>query len=204
MRRIAMLMLGLTTLSTACVLAPPLYWAESISGRVVDADSGEPIEGAVVVADWLLYSGGMGHGGVRDSLFAEEALTNGNGEFRFGKWGPKRRPAYQYLGYAPFLVVFKAGYRHQAMSNQASSNGFVRSSAWSGQDIRLTKFDGDAEQRLNSLDLILSISAQRPSMLREILVEQNRYTVWPPGGRTFFTHVANLLAKRDSNATNAR
>src|SRR5262245_1627300 len=85
------------------VFAPPLYLREMIHGRVIDADTGQPIERAVVVADWKLYGGGIGHGGHRRSLFVEETVTDANGEFTFGKWGPKQRPAYAVLDTAPWL-----------------------------------------------------------------------------------------------------
>src|SRR5207248_7620523 len=108
------LLLSLPLLSSifACALAPPLYWAEQIHGRVVDSEKGTPIEGAVVLADWKLYGGGIGHGGHRNSLFVEETLTDRDGAFRFGKWGPKLRPATSALDNAPWLVVFKSGYEH--------------------------------------------------------------------------------------------
>src|ERR1051326_9360341 len=106
-------LLSLLLCTSACVLAPPLYWADEISGKVVDADTRAPIEGGGVLADWKLYRGGIGHGGHRDSLLVEETVTDGGGEFHFGKWGPRVRPMYAVLDTAPWLVVFKAGYEHQ-------------------------------------------------------------------------------------------
>ncbi len=104
-------MLTMLALS-GCVFAPPFYWAESIHGRVVDADTGEPIEEAVVVADWKLYGGGMGHGGHRNSLLVEETLSDTNGEFRFGKWGPKLRPAREEPVYRPWPGDGPAFFNH--------------------------------------------------------------------------------------------
>src|SRR5690349_11262028 len=112
MRQVASLMIALLTLA-GCLIAPPLYWGEEVHGRVIDADTETPIEGAVVMANWRLASAGYGHGGHFHSLVIEATRTDSNGEFAFGKWGPKMRPAYQALDYAPQLVIFKQGYNHE-------------------------------------------------------------------------------------------
>jgi hypothetical protein len=188
--------LVLTLALSGYVLAPPLYWAEAIHARVTDAETGAPVEGAVVVADWKLYGGGIGHGGHRESLFVEETATDGNGEFTFGKWGPKRRPAHAVLDTAPWLVIFKAGYHHRFLPNAADSNESVRRSDWDGQTVPLRPFTGTAEERLSALRLVLSISAQQPRILREILAERVAYPSWPGEGPAFFEHVRSLLRKR--------
>ncbi len=82
------LLLLLAMVLPSCVFAPPLYWGEVIQARVIDADTGQPVDGAAVVADWKLYGGGIGHGGHHRPLFVEETVTDANGEFTFGKWGP--------------------------------------------------------------------------------------------------------------------
>jgi hypothetical protein len=74
--------LALAVTLSSCVFAPTLYWAEMIHGQVIDADSGQPIEGAVVVADWKLYGGGIGHGGHHRSLFVEETVPNSDRRMR--------------------------------------------------------------------------------------------------------------------------
>ena len=179
---------------TGC-LAPPMYWAESIHGRVVDADSGAPVEGAVVVADWKLYGGGMGHGGHRDSLFVEETVTDSNGEFRFGKWGPKLRPLSGELDTAPWLVVFKAGYEHRFLPNEYDSNWFVRRSDWDRKTVELQRFVGTAEQRVERLVGVLSLSELQQRMLQEILAEEGSYARWPGEGPALFSHVRTLLKR---------
>jgi hypothetical protein len=180
---------------SSCVLAPPLYWAEAIHARVIDADTGAPVQGAVVVADWKLYGGGIGHGGHRESLFVEETATDASGEFTFGKWGPKKRPAYAALDTAPWLVVFKRGYQHRFLPNAADSNASVRRSDWDGRTVELRRFSGTPEERIRALLLVLSISEQQPRALREILAEQGAYPSWPGEGPAFFEHVRALLER---------
>jgi hypothetical protein len=176
-----------------CALAPPFYWAESIHGRVVDADTGQPIQGAAVVADWKLYGGGMGHGGHRSSMLVEETVTDSNGEFRFGKWGPKLRPYYGILDTAPWLVIFKSGYEQRFLPNDQDSNWIVRRSDWNGHQIELTVFRGTPQERLNHLDLALTNSDGRPVTLREILKEKPAYYRYGPA---FFDNVERLLTIR--------
>ena len=177
----------------ACAFAPPLYWAQAIHARVVDADTGEPIEGAVVVADWKLYGGGIGHGGHRDSLLVEETVTDVNGEFTFGKWGPKLRPAYAALDTAPWLVIFKSGYQHRFLSNEFDGNGFVRRSDWNGRNVELRRFLGTPEQRVDGLRSVLSLSELQPRMLDEILKESRSYHHIAPA---FFDHLDDLATRR--------
>ena len=179
---------------TGC-LAPPMYWAESIHGRIVDADSGAPVAGAVVVADWKLYGGGIGHGGHRDSLFVEETVSDSNGEFRFGKWGPKLRPLSGELDNAPWLVVFKAGYEYRFLPNENSSNGFGRRSDWNRHTLLLKRSFDSTNERTHILDLVLSVSELQPMLLNELLREEKERDGWPAEGRLLFTHIRQILKR---------
>ena len=177
----------------SCVFAPPLYWAEAIHAHVIDAETGAPVEGAVVVADWKLYGGGIGHGGHRDSLLVEETTTDANGDFTFGKWGPKKRPAYAVLDTAPWLVIFKTGYQHRFLPNSADSNESVRRSDWNERNIELKRFVGTPEQRVDALRTVLSLSELQPLMLGEIAKEGRLYRRVAPA---FFDHVQGLATER--------
>jgi hypothetical protein len=181
------------TLAAAGCLAPPVYWAESIRGRVVDADTGAPIEGAVVVANWRLYSGGMGHGGHMGSLLVDGTKTDTKGDFRFHKWGPKLRPYGTELDTAPWMVVFKRGYAYRYLENEHASNSFLRRSEWTGHTIELKPFRGTPKEHIENLDMVLSLSGLHPLLLREILAEKPLERSWPPGSYATFEHVQRLL-----------
>ena len=128
-------------------------------------------------------------------MIVEETLTDVNGEFRFGKWGPKLRPYYGVLDTAPWLVIFKSGYEHRFLPNEHDSNGFLRRSDWNGQTLALPRFAGSAAQRLSVLTLVLSLSELQPHMLREILSEQESHSSWPGEGPAFFRHVKDIVQR---------
>jgi len=176
-----------------CVLAPPVYWAKSIQGRVVDAETNAPIEGAVVIADWKLYSGGYGHGDRRNSLLIEQTLTDTDGKFRFDKWGPKTRPAWEVLDKAPIIVVLKAGYDYQNLWNDEASNSILRSSYWDGKTVSLRRSVRKPVERMANWNLLLFISPQPQLMLMEILKEENTYEGSRAESRIFFQHIRELL-----------
>jgi hypothetical protein len=186
---LVILVLVLVGFST-CVWAPPVYWGEAIRGHVVDAETGEPLEGVVIVADWKLLAGGYGHGGHLDSLVVQETLTDKNGEFAFPQWGPKLRPSFMMLDKAPWLILFKSGFEHAALWNEQSSNGFVRRSDWDGHTVKLERFVGTAAKRIEMLRLVLSISALQPLALAEILRERSLYYQYAPA---LFDHMERLL-----------
>ena len=128
---------------------PPMYSAKEIRGQVVDVETGQPLEGAVVVADWKLYWEGIGSGGHGGSLNTIEVMTDKEGRYFIPGWGPRPRPPFAYLDfYDPRLRIFKSNYYPQGLSNEvlgsASRNrNMVRTSRWDGNVIRLTPFKGD-------------------------------------------------------------
>ena len=108
-------------LIATCVIAScgdiqPEYVAAPMKGWVVDKDTKHPIEGAVVVAQWLL-EGGIHHGG-GTTLMASEAVTDKNGYYEIPGWGPIRNPGSGQLFDAdPTLHVFKRGFRLTGFRN---------------------------------------------------------------------------------------
>jgi hypothetical protein len=105
-----MLMLIAMQTSLVCAGDWPIYSKPEFRGRVIDAETKEPIEDAVAAIGYSKYVFFPALGGGRDSLFkSEETLTDKNGEFYF--------PAY--LGFTPFskddivkFVFYKRGYMY--------------------------------------------------------------------------------------------
>jgi hypothetical protein len=84
-------------------------------GRVIDADTGQPLVGAAVVAAWFLDHPLAVHGAARASRVVE-VLTDAQGEFAIPRWtqitliGSMEEPRFTIyaLGYGPFLGFQRA------------------------------------------------------------------------------------------------
>ncbi len=88
------LIFGMFVLNSGC--------SAGISGTVVDAETGKPIEGAVIHADWAMRKGVPGLQYSQDYAVAE-AVTTKNGNFRVsGVMNPFVSP--------PTVVIYKKGY----------------------------------------------------------------------------------------------
>lgn len=141
---------------TACTTT---YSAEAIEAWVVDAETGQPIEGVVVTANWQLERGTPG-GNVRaGQIMVMEAATDAKGRFYFPQWGPKFTPIGFPLPHLvtddPHMVFFKPGYKWTGVANYPTSNyntSSLRKSEWSGKTIKMEKFKGtllEYEQHLS-------------------------------------------------------
>ena len=144
-----------------------MHSAESIEAWVVDAQTGQPIEGAVVVAHWQLERkfaippGVVGYD-PRGPLQLQilETVTDARGRFAFPAWEPRRAPMGSYLeGYDPRIIIFKSGYEYFADSNMHhskfdTSTSSTRTSELNGRTVKLKKFEGDLkgyEERISLL-----------------------------------------------------
>ncbi len=78
-------------------------------GRVIDAETKEPLAGAVVVVYWIRNAPGIGHGPAESFLGAEEALTDDRGEFIVGKNPPSNWIPFTWRS-LPNFIIFQPGY----------------------------------------------------------------------------------------------
>jgi hypothetical protein len=159
MKRIFVGRTGLTGLAVVvlpflCSCAPPIYFAKATHGTVVDADTKAPIEGAVVVAQWILAQGLAGFPGHIRRLQVFEVVTDHQGRYLVPAWGPHLRPLFTWLdSHDPDILIFKHGYEPGYFSNLSYRNDFVRSSEWDGKALPLTPFRGTVTQRVDQLRL---------------------------------------------------
>ena len=79
----------------------------SYKGKVIDADTGEPIEAAVVLGVWNKEYPTPG-GGVSEFYDARETVTDKNGEFSISGMGLRVMSNLEPMD----VVIFKAGYEH--------------------------------------------------------------------------------------------
>jgi hypothetical protein len=134
------------------------YSAKPITAKVVDADTGEALEGVNVIAQWLMQDPQAGRG--QGNLELMEAVTDKNGEFHFPGWGPKAIPRDKFSGTRltnqdPAIIFFKSGYHIHAVINDSHPSMRrdphdmgppVRDSQWDGQVIKMKKFKGELKE----------------------------------------------------------
>jgi hypothetical protein len=148
----------------ACLPAPAaavIYYAHSIEGWVLDARSGKPIEGVVVVAHWQLRAGSLGGGGpaIRE-LQISEAVTDEKGRYYFPSWGPRFALRGNLESRSPELLYFKSGYRARGLANEWHRGMDTTRSEWHGKTVKLEPFDGspaEYAEHLSSLSATLWI-----------------------------------------------
>ena len=137
------------------------YSAETIEARVVDAQSGAPLEGVIVVAHWQL-EGGLEGGNVLGQVNVLETITDASGGFKFPAWGPvpipRGLPANARLkDLDPEMVLFKPGYKFVHLQNTKTfeqTRGFgsvVRTSDWNHKTIKMNALFGDTDEMAKEL-----------------------------------------------------
>lgn len=151
------------------------YSAEPIEAWVVDAESGQPVEGVVVVAHWQL-EGGLEGGNNLGQMMVMEAVTDQAGKFSFPAWGPKKVPDdfswatsnARLKNMDPEMLLFKNGYKYLRLQNDkpleelGGMKPYVRTSEWNGKTVKMVKFKGSLReyaQHLNYLDGYLERTA---------------------------------------------
>ena len=138
--------------SLAAHAEPDTYAALPIAAQVVDDETGSPLEGVIVVAQWKPVREvipGMAYRSMGDTLRIEETVTDAEGRFGFPGWGPVPRPARLHLEHNdPQILLFKAGHYPRQVANEPRtkySQAAVRASQWDGKTIRLRRFTGQPQ-----------------------------------------------------------
>lgn len=170
--------------STASLLLVVLFcceigsaWAGAYHGQVVDAETGKPIEGAVVVVEWhkkdrvaLIEAGSSFHN-------AKETLTDAEGKFSLDSsrgidWNP-----FTYIQYPPRIIAFYPGYRpfspaHPEDIGIKGGLGEIEEAFKRGVIVKLRKLNSEKEQRYftskGSFGPVMAPYAMIPNLLRVI------------------------------------
>jgi hypothetical protein len=128
------------------------YSARPVTATVVDAETGEPLEGVSVVAFWALHDS---HWRSQGNLELLEGVTDKTGKFYIPGWSDKPVPASMPMGTRlgnadPGIVVFKGGYKVLGLSNlnqpnrlRRENHAWERYSEWDGKVLKLDRFRGD-------------------------------------------------------------
>ena len=140
-----------------CSLARPLtHSANTIQGRVMDAETGKPVVGAAVVATWTMYVW-VGVPPYVDSrpkrLYVIETVTDTTGVYTIPSWGPSLLPLTAEVSRgSPQLRVFKRGYRPHSVSNKwAGRKHGGPTSDWDGKVIQLEHPRGSLKEQASRL-----------------------------------------------------
>lgn len=150
-----------------CVLATGVLWgcegslyyiSDPIEAWVVDAETGAPVEGAVVSANWQLVAFGLDTGGRKlHQLEVMETVTDSKGRFYFPGF-TKLNLSFEELGDGdPRIRIFKPGYGYAGIS----SNYFGRPEAKTprrhspavGRTFKLTK-EPDIKKYAHHIDML--------------------------------------------------
>ena len=156
-----MLVMMVIGLITGCSFIG-VYAVPSIEGTVVDAETSEPIEGAVVVVERSLRGGWEGFTGYYEY---QETLTDKKGFFHVPALGLVFEPN-RFDDYDPQLQIYKAGYIKGILSNSRRCHNvksdfcynygrppddWYRESVWDGKTVGLMRFTGTKEERRSAL-----------------------------------------------------
>lgn len=127
----------------------PLYYAvPSIDGRVIDAETQLPVEGAVVVAHWMLFRDGAGGAVYQRPLEIQETTTDRDGWFHLRHFVKLNVLWYELQGEDPLVSIFKGGYEYKRLSERYTGTGDGRHAGgyrnphWNGQTVALVKLQG--------------------------------------------------------------
>lgn len=132
---------GLCFLLVSCSGAT--YSGPEWSARVIDTETGAPIEGAIVVAQWELERYG-GH--FAGWLFVAEAVTDKDGIFKFPAWGPTAAAPDEgsrtrMSPNVPSIAIFKPDYRI-LVDGCCSLTGYLSGGYGTGPATRLSWANG--------------------------------------------------------------
>ena len=106
---LALITVVLSVLVSSSFGLPSVLWAQTYRGKVVEADTGEPLEGAVFVITWHKKPF-ITMDGPQYFHSAKEGLTDAKGEFSVDgsptiDWNP-----FTYIMERPHIAIFKPGY----------------------------------------------------------------------------------------------
>jgi hypothetical protein len=188
------LLVALGTLAlNAC--GSPYYTSDPIEARVVDADTGQPIEGAIVTANWQLIGPSLDTGGRKvGQLEVMETVTDKDGRLFFPGFTKINPSGAELREEDPQILIFKPGYSYIRVANQyplgkEGDQGAHRKSSISGQTLKMKKADSNKRKYALELGLFTTnldniVFGGRvdaiPKMIHALACERNRLREMDP------------------------
>ena len=179
----------------------PYYTVDPIEAWVVDADTGQPLEGAVVTANWQLVSPGLDTGGRKlHQLEVMETLTDKNGRFFFPGFTKLNPRLLELRDEDPQILIFKSRYGYFRTSNNYPADkawpGANRSSPINHQTLRMAKADPDVRKYAFDLGFVTTgvtnilnsgNAGNIPRMIHALACEQRRIEAIDPAASGFLS-----------------
>ena len=122
-------------------------YAPDFRARLVDSDTDQPVEGAIVVAHWEILGGLEGLNPVGQAKVME-AVTDKNGVISFPSWWRIPRELGGIQNARPELLIFKDGYKYIRLANETRPtfmDELVLRSDWNGRTLKLERFKGSQQ-----------------------------------------------------------
>jgi hypothetical protein len=174
----AIVLLSVISLAGYYILQPDYnhYKAAPISGKVVDKETGKPVEGVHVAVYWQLYDnsllGGLGGRVATDVIGVSETITDKDGYYHIPGW-EKDVGDENYLGEeSPMIGFYKTGYKFKQVYNsnmtllvnkdyisegyeyskKKTEDGDIYLSTWDGVVVKIDKEGDDFAKRKYNLE----------------------------------------------------
>ena len=152
---------AITLLCVGTAAGADLYYTIApIEAWVVDAETGAPIEGAVVTANWQLVGFGFDTGGRKlGQLEVMETVTDKAGRFFFPGFTKVNISGNVLREEDPQILIFKSGYRYMRVASdypigKEGEQGPNRKSAANGQKLKMAKADADIKKYALNLKVL--------------------------------------------------
>jgi len=142
-------------------------------GKVIEAETKKPIEGAAVVAVWYSETRLNPAGSSPTPLKVEETVTNAGGEFNFDSKYFADIPILRQIS-GPDFLVYKPGYNVFQISYVSNEHKLYRDEV---ANIELPKLENNKDRlkALNGAEGFRSIFRESTPKLNKIIKEENNY-----------------------------
>jgi len=149
------ILIGIIILLQAC--ASPIYYAKRTHGQIIDHETGQPLEGVIVVAKWVLLHKTPGKYYHDTKLRIVETLTDENGKYVVpGSPMIRLRPFTELADRDPAISFFKKGYDPLFIQNSSDRDTVIRYSEWNGRVLKLKRLNVSNDRYAHFLSVLFN------------------------------------------------
>lgn len=178
MPKFLVVLIALVLLLAGC--NSPVFIIEPFEARVVDADTGEPIQGAYVVANWALFeAGGTMHTVriFREQLAVKETATDQNGRFSFEGFTKTNPKLLELYWENPQVIIFKPGFEYSHWVNTCRLVGDHCANIWhlasvAGKTVKLKKLNDEMRKKDQTYTAYSGLTTHLRDVIRSCNAQQ--------------------------------